>query len=87
QLNAYNIGYASIELGAGRKKSNDVIDFLSGIDLHKKCGDKVKKGDIICSLYAESQEKIDRANFQMKGAIKISKSKPSERILIKDIIY
>ena len=87
ELNAYNIGYASIELGAGRKKSNDVIDFLSGIDLHKKCGDKVKKGDIICSLYAESQEKIDRANFQMKGAVKISKSKPSERILIKDIIY
>ncbi|HRE41430.1 MAG TPA: thymidine phosphorylase [Ignavibacteria bacterium] len=87
ELNAYNIGYASIELGAGRKKSSDKIDFLSGIDLHKKCGAEIKRGEVICSLYAETQERIDKALFQMQGSIKISKSKPQERILIKDIIY
>jgi len=42
---------------------------------------------VICSLYAETQERIDKALFQMQGSIKISKSKPQERILIKDIIY
>jgi len=53
-LTAYNtekIGIASILLGAGRAKSNDIIDPSAGIQIHKKIGDKVQKGDPLFSLY------------------------------------
>jgi pyrimidine-nucleoside phosphorylase len=86
ELKAIDFGYASIELGAGRKKSSDSIDFLAGIDLKKKVGDKVKKGEIIVELYASSKEKINKALFQLAESINTSQEKPKERVLIKDII-
>lgn len=86
ELKAIDFGYASIELGAGRKKSADTIDFLAGIDLKKKVGDKVKQGEVICELYASTKEKINKALFQLAESIKVSEKKPKERILIKDII-
>lgn len=85
-LKAIDFGYAAIELGAGRKKSSDKIDFLAGIDLKKKVGDTVKKGDVIAELYASAQEKIDKALFQLAHSITVSNTKPAERVLIKDII-
>lgn len=86
ELKAIDFGYAAIELGAGRKKSSDTIDFLAGIDLKKKVGDAIKKDEVIAELYASSKEKINKALFQLSDSIKVSTEKPKERVLIKDII-
>ncbi|MCR4663208.1 MAG: thymidine phosphorylase [Endomicrobiaceae bacterium] len=45
-----NIGIASCLLGAGRLKVEDKIDSVSGIIIHKKSGDFVKKDDILFEL-------------------------------------
>lgn len=50
------IGVAASQLGAGREKKEDRIDYGAGIVLHKKTGDFVKAGDIIATLLASSQE-------------------------------
>lgn len=86
-LNAYKFGLASIELGCGRKKINDKIDYLAGIIINKKSGENVNTGDIICTLYAEDEEKILKAEAKLnKEAIIISKNKPVKRKMIYDII-
>lgn len=50
-LDALNFGLAACRLGAGRETKDDVIDLFVGLDLHKKIGDKVEKGDKIVTLY------------------------------------
>ncbi|MBV6478601.1 MAG: Pyrimidine-nucleoside phosphorylase [Ignavibacteria bacterium] len=86
ELNASDFGYASIELGCGRKKTDDEIDYLAGIILKKKYGYEVKAGDVVCELYAESEVKLNNGMKRLEGAISFSKSKPSEKKLIIDIL-
>lgn len=50
-IKASNIGYLSKELGAGRKKKNDLIDYGVGVVINKHIGDYIQKGDILCYLY------------------------------------
>jgi len=86
ELNAFKFGLASIELGCGRKKADDRIDYLAGIILEKKCGDKIKKSETVCELWAEDESKIKNAEKLITEGIKISDKKPKERNLIIDII-
>lgn len=44
-----------MNLGAGRKKKEDNIDFSVGIILEKKTGDKVKKGENLAYIYANDE--------------------------------
>lgn len=51
KINALEVGKLSLELGAGKKKLNDRIDYTVGIKLNKLVGEKVDKGDILATLY------------------------------------
>lgn len=55
------IGKASVILGAGRKEKGDIIDHAAGIILNKKTGDKVKAGDVICTLFTNKIDSIPEA--------------------------
>jgi len=85
-LKADDFGYASIELGCGRKKVDDKIDYLSGIILNKKTGFEVKQGEVVCELYSETEEKLKAAEKRLQNAIKISTYKPADKQLILDIL-
>ena len=55
KLDAQEIGKASMNLGAGRKKKEDSIDFSVGIVLEKKIGDKVENGDVLAYIHANDE--------------------------------
>ncbi len=55
KVDALNFGIAAMKLGAGRATKDDVINLFVGIDLHKKIGDPVKKGEVICTIYHEDK--------------------------------
>jgi len=86
KMEAYKFGLAAVELGCGRKKVDDKIDYKAGIILKKKVGDKVKKGEIICELFSSEKTRIEKALPILSEGIIISKSKPKLRQLIKEII-
>ncbi len=86
EMTAVDFGYSAIELGCGRKKVDDSIDYLSGIILHKKKGNEVRKGDLICELFAENEQKLSSGEKRLKGAVKISKKKTDSVNLIIDIL-
>lgn len=52
RIDALPIGIASMRLGSGREKKDDIIDPMVGIVLKHKIGDKVNQGDVLCELYA-----------------------------------
>ncbi len=57
QLRADKVGRASMGLGAGREKKEDVIDLAVGITVKCKVGDQVHQGDVLAEVHAND---IDR---------------------------
>ena len=86
KIDNYQIGMASLELGAGRKKLRDKIDPKAGIIFKIKIGDKVKNGDIIAELHSDNKSKIKLAASMISRAIIFSNRKPFKLKLIKKII-
>lgn len=74
--NTEMIGNASVLLGAGRIKKEDTIDFAAGIVLHKKAGDRVEKGDLLATFYAEDEVKFALAEEMYRGALTFRDEKP-----------
>ncbi len=85
-MNTEEIGFAAGELGAGRKTKEDAIDFGAGILLHKKTGDRVKKGEPLATLYASTAEKLDRGEAVFLSALQFSEKKPEKRSLIHTVV-
>ncbi len=86
KLDAYGFGLANVELGGGRKKADDSIDFLSGIILEKKCGEKVAEGETICEVFAEDEEKFENSLYLIDKSIEINEVNTFKKNLILDII-
>lgn len=70
------VGMASLVLGGGRETKDSVIDLSVGIYIHKKLGDKVKKGDSLAALYGNDKKKVEEARKRLLGAYIIETSKP-----------
>ena len=81
EINTFELGMASVELGAGRITKEDKIDHKAGIIFKYKLGDKIKKGDIIAELFSASPQKIKLAKGRFKNILKFSDSpaKPAYR--------
>ena len=86
EIDTYQIGMASLELGAGRRTKDDLIDHKAGIIFHKKSGDYLTKNEIICELFSDSQSKLKLAGQMILQSIKFSNSQPRKQRLIKKII-
>lgn len=56
EINADAIGVAAMSLGAGRATKESEIDLAAGLMLHKKVGEKVAKGDLLVTLYANNKD-------------------------------
>ena len=82
---AIELGEASCSLGAGRRTKDDVIDYTAGIVLNKKCGDLVKKGDLLATVYT-NHDNYDAEIKQISDAFTIGKEKGSYYPTIYDIV-
>jgi pyrimidine-nucleoside phosphorylase len=52
KIDAEQIGRASVLLGGGRQKADDAVDFAVGFSDFKKVGERVQKGEPICTIHA-----------------------------------
>ncbi len=80
------IGHIAVLLGAGRQKKDDGIDHSAGILLHKKTGDKVQKGEPLCTLYTHRADVVATATARYTKAVTIRDSAPETLPLIVDRI-
>tara|TARA_R100000963_G_C4646487_1_gene111530 strand:- start:1414 stop:2757 length:1344 start_codon:yes stop_codon:yes gene_type:complete len=85
-MDAFEIGTASVELGAGRKIKEDDVDPQAGIVLKKKVGDKITKGETILVAYTNKPTTIEPVIAQLYGAIKIEDTKPEKEYLVTKVI-
>ncbi|SKC62448.1 thymidine phosphorylase [Okibacterium fritillariae] len=68
---ALPFGIAAWRLGAGRARQQDPVLHASGIDLHAKLGDTVKKGQPLFTLSADDEARFPRALEALEGAYEI----------------
>jgi len=72
EMDAYNIGIASLELGAGRKTKEDAIDPTAGIELKRKTGDQIKKGETLAVGFTNNKKAIETARDILNDAFSIA---------------
>ena len=89
-IKADMIGNASVELGAGRLKKTDELDYGAGICIYKKIGDKVQKGDSICTLYKGKEAVIDEDRLEKAAelafdAFSFTEEKPEVPNVVLDV--
>ncbi|MDO8757066.1 MAG: thymidine phosphorylase [Elusimicrobiota bacterium] len=77
-LDARKIGHAAVLLGAGRAYKDQELDYGAGLELLKKTGDRVMKGEPLAILHAADHAKLDLGEREYRDALTLS-SKPVRR--------
>ncbi len=86
ELNALEIGLASVALGAGRETKASKIDLGAGIVLKKKTGDYVNKGETLAILYSNDPLYIRKAEAHINLAYQFASEAPKKSSLIYETI-
>jgi pyrimidine-nucleoside phosphorylase len=81
------VGLASLVLGGGRNKQDDVIDHAVGLELHKKLGDAIQSGEPVATVHYNDPARLPEALRLLHAAYDIGPNPPGgQRVLVKKII-
>ena len=72
QMDAGTVGRAVLELGAGRSKASDPVDFGVGCDQIAKVGTAIHAGDTLIRVHARTEAAAERAFAQLREGITIA---------------
>ncbi|MDI6784477.1 MAG: thymidine phosphorylase [bacterium] len=86
KVDAYSIGTASVNLGAGRKELGATIDPAVGIIIKKKIGDAVKKNEPVATVLYNRINQLADAEELIKTAYVIDQQKSkAPKLILKTI--
>ncbi len=81
-IDALEVGLIARGLGAGRLRKEDAIDPAVGLVLHRRVGDRVKRGDTLATVYANDGRRGEEAVRALESAVRLgSESVPAPRLL------
>ena len=75
KIKAEEVGKAAMVIGAGRATKEDEVDYAVGIELKKKVGDKVEKGDLIAEIYYNDDKNVESSKNMLLDAYVIGNEK------------
>jgi pyrimidine-nucleoside phosphorylase len=88
RIQCEQVGLASLVLGSGRNKHDDVIDHSAGLELQKKAGDAVKTGEPIATVHYNDPARLPEALRRLAEAYVIGPKPPvGQRVLVKKVIF
>lgn len=82
RADAYEIGVAAVELGAGRRKMEDEVDPAVGIELCARRGTSVQRGQPVAVIHARSADAADTAARRLRAAYGFGEAPPAEVPLV-----
>ncbi len=85
-MDARTVGRAGIVLGAGRAAKEDRLDFGAGITLERKVGARVRRGDLVATLYARDGARLKEAEAVFLSSLKYSPKAPRPGPVVKEVI-
>jgi pyrimidine-nucleoside phosphorylase len=72
RVDAREIGLAAVDLGAGRAQKTDAIDHAVGLMIYHKVGDRVRKGEPLFAIHANSANRLAAAHERVLAAHRFS---------------
>jgi len=80
------LGLASNALGAGRNRLEDTVDPAVGLHLHKKLGDRVRRGDVLCEIHWNQTNRFHDALPLVEKAFGVNAKPGNRRPLIHAVL-
>ncbi len=82
-MDTYQAGMFTVDLGAGRKKADDVIDYAAGVMFDRKTGDAVRAGETIARIQlGEGKRDADDLRKRFLSFVQFGDAAPAPRPLI-----
>ncbi len=85
-INSQQIGYALIEIDAGRKTLDSKLDYSSGAYLTKKIGDKISKNETIGHIFCNSEKQGNSIIPKILNSYKLTDKKLKKEEMILKIL-
>src|SRR5437763_1695755 len=82
-IDTYQAGMFTVDLGAGRKKADDVIDYAAGVMFDKRTGDQVTAGETIARIQLGQQRRdAEELRQRFLGFVEFGDAPPASRPLV-----
>ena len=82
EIRAGNVGHATVTLGAGRARLDDVVDHGVGVEVLVPRGTQVGEGEPVLMVHHRSGRGLDDARPLLIAAVVISDDPPAPRPLV-----
>ncbi len=82
QIDGKALGFAVVDLGGGRQRQDDVLDYAVGLDQLAGLGTHVEKGDPIAIIHARDSAALDAAKSAILAAYQVAPDVPDAHPLI-----
>ena len=82
RADAYQIGVAAVELGAGRRRIEDEVDPAVGLELLARLGDPVQRGQPVAEIHARSADAAESMVRRLGGAFEFGEAPPADVPLV-----
>ena len=82
RIDAFKVGLASVVLGAGRSRKEDAVLPGVGIQILKSAGEVVSRGDELCLVRGETEEKVQEALRLLAPAWQVTEAALERRRMI-----
>jgi pyrimidine-nucleoside phosphorylase len=82
RADAYGIGVAAVELGAGRRRLQDDVDPAVGIELLARRGEPVRRGQPVARVHARSRDAAEATIRRLRGAFEFGEAPPEDLPLV-----
>jgi thymidine phosphorylase len=80
------LGLACVALGAGRKTKEDVVDPAVGLIFHRKRGDRVRRGEPLCTIHYNSEKGFAEARRLVEMSFHVATEAPTPQPLVRRVI-
>ena len=82
-IDTYQAGMFTVDLGAGRKKADDQIDYAAGVMFDRKTGHEVKAGEVIGRIQlGKAPRDAEELRARYLSFVTIGDERPAERPLV-----
>jgi len=85
RLDAEAIGRAAMELGAGRRRAQDVLDPGAGVVCEVRVGEQLDAGDVAFVMYASTEALLDAGEERLRHAVHVSPEPVTPPRLLRDL--
>ncbi|MDB4265435.1 thymidine phosphorylase [bacterium] len=86
RIDTRELGMAVVELGGGRMRAEDGIDYAVGLSEIVELGTKLEKGQPLCLVHARTKEEGESAVKRIGKAITLSETQASGQPVIYEVI-